>query len=159
MDIKKKTSVILPLHRKALSLCRYRIKYPAATLTKLFSTCLGAEIGIKTTLPLHLCLEVGQLGNRHVDVAAADVRCVSEIRGHADHAPVYPEPLMRPATVPPVVPRWPWRQAARETLHPELVVASHLSHVSTRITGQSPDNPEGNSKAPRFNPGRAARRE
>jgi len=80
-----------------------------------------------------LRLEVGQLSDRHVDVAAADVCCVSEIRGHTDHASVYPEPLMRPTTVPPVVPRWPWSQAARETLHPELVVAGHLSHVSTRI--------------------------
>lgn len=90
-------------------------------------TYLGAEIAVVATLPLHLRLEIGQLGDRHVDIAAADVRRVPEVCGHADHAPVYPEPLMRSAVVPSAsVPRCPWRQAARETLHPELAVAGHV---------------------------------
>lgn len=95
---------------------------------KLSSACLGSEIAVETTvetLPLHLRLEVGQLGDRHVDVAAADVRRVPEVRGHADHAPIYPEPLMRSAAAPSVAPSRLWCQAARETLHPELVVAGH----------------------------------
>lgn len=88
---------------------------------------LGAKVDVESALPLHLRLQVGQLRDRHVDVAAADVRRVPEVRGHADHAAVYPEPLVRPTAVSPVVPRRPWRQAARKTLYPELVVAGHLS--------------------------------
>lgn len=72
------------------------------------------------------------MGDRHVDVAAADVRRVPEVCGHADHAPVYPEPLMRPTVVPSTgVPRCPWRQAAREALHPELAVAGHRVTISS----------------------------
>lgn len=95
-------------------------------------TYLGAKITVVTALSLHLRLEIGQVGDRHVDVAAADVRRVPEVCGHADHAPVYPEPLMRPTVVPSTgVPRCPWRQAAREALHPELAVAGHRVTISS----------------------------
>jgi len=87
---------------------------------------LGTKVAVKSILPLHLRLEVSQLCDRHVDVAAADVRRVPEVGGHPNHAPVYPEPLMWPAAVSSAVPRRPWCQAARETLHPELIVAGHL---------------------------------
>lgn len=94
---------------------------------------LGAKVTVVTALPLHLRLKVGQLGDRHVDVAATDVRRVPEICGHADHAPVYPEPLMRPAVVPSTgVPRRSWRQAAREALHPELAVPGHRRYPCER---------------------------
>lgn len=98
-------------------------------------TYLGAKVSVVTTLPLHLRLEVGQLGDRHVDVAAADVRHVSEIRGDADHAPIYPEPLMRPGVVPSTgVPRRPWRQTAREALHPEFAVTGHVYDVLVNVS-------------------------
>lgn len=96
---------------------------------------------IETTLPLHLRLEIGQLRDRHVDVTAADVRRMPEVRGHADHTPVYPEPLVRPAVVTPIVPRRSRGQTARETLHPEFTVASHLtvsSPFSLSSTGIDP---------------------
>jgi hypothetical protein len=92
---------------------------------------MGRYLGTKiTALPLHLRLEIGQLSDRHIDVAAADVRSVPEVCGHSDHAPVYPVPLMRPAAVvapPASVPRRSRRQAAREALNPELAVAGHLT--------------------------------
>lgn len=96
---------------------------------------LGAEIAVVATFPLHLRLEIGQLGNRHVNVAAADVRRVPEVCGHADHAPVYPEPLMRPAVVPSAgVPRRLWCQAARETLHPKLAIAGHVYGILVNVS-------------------------
>ena len=96
----------------------------------LHSAGFSAEVAVVAALSLHLRLEIGQLGDRHVDVAAADVRRVSEVCGHADHAPIYPEPLMRPAIVPSAgVPRRPWSQAAREALHPELAVAGHVRGI------------------------------
>lgn len=76
-----------------------------ATFAKLFSARFSTEIMIEATFSLHLRLQIGQLRDRHVDVAAADVRRVPEICGHADHAPVYPEPLVRPAVVTSIVPR------------------------------------------------------
>jgi len=94
---------------------------------------MGRYLGTKiTALSLHLRLEIGQLSDRHIDVAAADVRSVPEVCGHSDHTPVYPLPLplMRPAAVvapPASVPRRPRRQAAREALNPELTVAGHLT--------------------------------
>lgn len=95
-----------------------------------FSAGFSSEVNIvEAALPLHLGLKVGQLGDRHVDVAAADVRRMSEVRGDADHAPVYPEPLMRPAVVlsPGGIPGRPRCQAAGEALHPELAVAGHVA--------------------------------
>jgi len=93
-------------------------------------TYLGTEI---TALSLHLCLEIGQLSDRHIDVAAADVRSVPKVCGHADHAPVYPlVSLVRSAAavVPSTsVPRRPRCQAAREALNPELAVAGHLTVI------------------------------
>lgn len=90
-------------------------------------TYLGTDISVVPAFPLHLRLQIGQLRDGHVDVAAAYVRGVSEVRRDTDHAPVYPEllPLLLRPAVP--RPRRPLGHAARETLHPEFAATGHLA--------------------------------
>lgn len=100
------------------------------TLVKLFSASLGTDV--ISTLPLHLRLEIRQLRDRHVDVAAADVRGMPEVCRYSDHAPVYSQPtvllLLRSSAAATVSrsrgPRL--SQTAREALDQQFCAAGHL---------------------------------
>lgn len=66
------------------------------------------------------------MGAGHVQIAAADVAGVLEVRGGADHAPVYPEALRPLALFVTRRARALLRQATREPLHPHLATARHF---------------------------------
>lgn len=95
-------------------------------------THLDAEGSLVSALSLHLILDGSEVGAGHVEISAADVAGVLEVRRSPDHAPVYPQPLLWPALSFAARPRALLRQATREPLHPNVPGARRRRHLLFR---------------------------